>query len=280
MKKSLLVCLLFLSITLVIPRINLASSKLTNISSWAVFYGSKLPTNAPTYDLYIFSNTSHPDLQNLKSSGKKVVGYLNIGEIRQEDSLFGRARRDSLLIDKNQNWPGSFRIKIGSNKWHKLIIDEMLPEILSRGFEGVFLDTVDTAEYLEEEKKLSGQVSGAVELIKKIRNKFPNLIIILNNGLFLTDRVGSTIDALVVEDVYSLYDFKEKKYRLASQEWTQKRLIPLKAFQKKFKKPVLSLDYLEPFDKKSIKIVTNMAKTENFIPYIADINLQTLFYHP
>jgi uncharacterized protein (TIGR01370 family) len=148
------------------------------------------------------------------------------------------------------------------------------------GFDGIFMDTVDTADYLEKVKGIEGQVKGAIKLIKEIRRKYPQLIMVLNNGLFLTDQVGKQIDALVVEDIYTLYDFKTKSYDVATEKWTAERLVPVKRFQETFNKPVLALDYLKASDKKAIARISREAMAQDFIPYISDIGLKSIFFHP
>jgi len=257
-----------------------AKDKLKNIKSWICYYQSNLPKETPRYDLYIFDSTYFPNLMPIKAQGSSVIGYISLGEVTATSSYFPKVKNDKLIIDENENWPGAFRINIKNKKWHNFVINVLMPNIIAKGFDGIFIDTIDTAEYLENDKKISGSIKGAVSLIKKIRKKYPDIIIVLNNGLTLTDKVGRYIDAIVVEDIYTLYDFKDKKYQLATPKWTAERLIPIKEFQEKFGKPVLSLDYLRTNQRKMIQKVTNLAKSEGFVPYITDINLKTVFFHP
>ncbi len=256
------------------------SDKLAGIESWLCFYGEKLPANTALYDLYVFSSAGHPAIAPLKQMGKRVVGYISLGEVAKHDPFFSEIEAKKLLVDENESWPGSFRVRIGDRKWRKFVVKKLIPRILAMGFDGVFMDTVDTAAYLENAKGIKGQVKGAVKLIKEIRKKYPQLIMVLNNGLFLTDEVGKYIDALVVESIYTLYDFKEKRYDLATEKWTEERLVPVKRFQDTFKKPVLALDYLEASDKKAIAKIRREAMDRGFVPYISDIDLKKVFFHP
>ena len=67
---------------------------------------------------------------------------------------------------------------------------------------------------------------------------------------------------------------------MATEKWTEDRLVPVKKFQETFKKPVLSLDYLEASDKKDIAKVRREAMGQGFVPYISDIGLKKIFFHP
>ncbi|MFH1653660.1 MAG: endo alpha-1,4 polygalactosaminidase [Pseudomonadota bacterium] len=262
-------------------QISHAENRTDKINSWLCFYGGEFPAeNIPKFDLYILDSINHPQIEPLKNKGSKVVGYLSLGEIAKHNWYFEEMKAKNIFVEENENWPGAFRIDIKNKKWLKSLIKEIIPEILARGFDGLFLDTIDTAEYLETQKGVKGSIKGAVKLIKQIRKKFPNIIIVLNNGLFLTDMVGDEIDALVVEDIYTTFDFKNKKYSLTSEEWTRERLAPIKLFQETFQKPVLALDYVSPGDKKTIEKISEMARSQNLIPYISTIELDKIFFHP
>lgn len=256
------------------------SNKLAGIKSWLCFYNDELPAGTKSYDLYVFDSTYYPKLAPFKAAGKPVVGYISLGEVEKRNTYFAQIKAKDLLVDENENWPDSFRVRIGDRKWRKFVVDKLIPKIIAKGFDGIFMDTVDTADYLENVKKMKGQVKGAIDLLKEIRRKYPKLIMVLNNGLFLTDEVGKQIDALVVEDIYTLYDFKTKKYNLATQKWTEERLVPVKKFQEEFKKPILPLDYLKRSDRKAIRKVRDEALAQGFVPYISDIDLKTVFFHP
>lgn len=258
-----------------------ASDRLSGIRSYLCFYEAAFPSpDIPKFDLYIFDSSHHPNIAALKKKGSKVVGYVTLGEISTHSPDFARMKKQKLLVDENKNWPGSYRVDIRKKAWHKYVVDELIPRTLKQGFDGIFIDTIDTAEYLKTDKKIAGSIAGAVELIKGIRKKYPSIAIVLNNGLFLIDKVGGDIDALLVEDVYTLYDFKTKRYNLATLAWTAERLPPLKAFQKAFRKPVLTLDYLKATDKQAIREIADKARKEGFVPYISDIHLQTIFFKP
>lgn len=257
-----------------------ANRGLSKVKSWVVFYEGEFPQGIPYFDLYILDSSNHPDVIPLKQEGKKVVGYVSFGEVAKHNDYFKAIENQKLLVDQNENWPDSYRVNIKEKAWHNFLIDIVIPKILAQGFEGVFIDTIDTADYLENVKKIPGSLDGAKKLIESVRKHFPKMIIILNNGLSLIEGVGKDIDALLVEDVYTLYDFKKKKYQLTTEEWTKERLVPIKRFQEKFKRPVLTLDYLDKNDKKGIKKIVIEAKKDNLLPYISDIHLKTIFFHP
>ncbi|MFA4873955.1 MAG: endo alpha-1,4 polygalactosaminidase [bacterium] len=259
----------------------LAFGALSGVRSWLCFYGSAFPkTKVRAYDLYIFQPASHPDLTPLKENGGKTLGYISVGEINKSEPNFKKISDEGLLLEENKDWPGSFRVDMRSSRWLEFILAELIPEILSQGFDGIFIDTIDVAEYLEGTKKMDGAVQKAAQLIKEIRKRYPSIAIVQNNGLFLLDEVGESIDALAVEDVFTTYDFKKRRYEPAAPQWTEERISRLKLFQTRFDKPVLSLDYLKSSNTKEINAISKKARDEGFVPYIAEIGLDKIFFHP
>lgn len=256
-----------------------SSDKLAGINSYICFYGNRWPSGvAPKADLFILDSHHHPSLASLKAQKTHAAGYVTVGEISDKSPDFERFKKSGSLVDENKNWPGSWRVDLRKKEWHKYVVDKLIPEVTAQGFDGIFIDTIDTAEYMRDTKKIPDAVEGAVKLIEQIRKRHPKIIIVLNNGLFLLDRVGKIIDALLVEDIFTSYDFKTKKYSIASAEHRNYRMAPAKQFMDKFHKPVLALDYLEKTDSEGIKRVASEARAQGFIPYISDIDLNTIFF--
>lgn len=271
----------FLLLLLMLPSTSLAREGLSQIRSWLCYYESAFPPgNLKPYDLYVFQPSSHPALAPITAAQGKSVGYISFGEINQNEAFFSQFSAQKLLIEENTSWPGAFRIDLRAPQWHTFLLRELIPKILAQGFDGIFIDTIDTAQYLEQEKGMQGSIASAIQLIQEIRKAFPTILIILNNGLFLAQEVGETIDALVVEDVFTTYDFQKKRYLLASPQWTQERVEKLLPFQTRFHKPILSLDYVKASDKKRIKLIAEKARQLGFVPYLAEVNLNTIFFQP
>ncbi len=258
-----------------------AQGKLSGVGSWLCFYGDAWPQKEPArYDLYILSRDNHPDIAPLKASKSLAIGYVSAGEVNSADPFFGKVKAAGLIVEKNPDWAGAYRVNMKDERWQGILLDEVIPDVIAKGFDGVFLDTMDVASYLETTKGMAGTVSAAAGFIRKIREKFPKAVIVLNNALPVADLAGDAIDALLVEDVYTLYDFKNRRYKTAAKEWTDERTAELKSFARRHGKPVLTLDYAKPADAATAKKVGARAVKDGFVPYISDIHLKTIFFHP
>ena len=192
----------------------------------------------------------------------KFVGYLSIGEIATTHPRWIDLRGADYLVEQNPVWKG-WRIDIRSRAWQNIVIDELIPEILRQGYDGLFLDTVDTAAYLEEKdpKKFRGSSKAMVTFVKQIRRRFPKIIILPNNGLQLLNRYGSFIDGVVLEDLQTDTKFKEEL---------------LDRFQKKFKKPIFNIIYAANASTDFAKQAIAESESHGYLWYVTTVDLMHL----
>lgn len=88
-----------------------------------------------------------------KNGGKRlIVSYFSIGEA-EDYRYYWKNKWDKnppeWLGEENPNWEGNYIVKYWHREWHG-IIEEYLSRIVETGFDGVFLDTVDTYNYYME----------------------------------------------------------------------------------------------------------------------------------
>jgi len=97
------------------------------------------------------------DIEKLKEKpqgGKRlIIGYFSVGEAEDYRAYWENKWNKELpdwISHENKNWEGNYIVKYWSKEWQE-IIGEMLKKYLDAGFDGVFLDTIDTYESFEEE---------------------------------------------------------------------------------------------------------------------------------
>ena len=97
------------------------------------------------------------DMEKLKEKpqgGKRlIIGYFSVGEAEDYRAYWKNKWNKELpdwISHENKNWEGNYIVKYWSKEWQE-IIREMLKKYLDAGFDGVFLDTIDTYESFEEE---------------------------------------------------------------------------------------------------------------------------------
>lgn len=94
-------------------------------------------------------------LKKKKQGGKRLVlGYFSVGEA-EDYREYWKNEWDEKLPDwiayENENWEGNYIVKYWSKEWGE-ILEEMLKKYINTGFDGVFLDTIDTYENFGEEE--------------------------------------------------------------------------------------------------------------------------------
>lgn len=184
---------------------------------WAVYYSDQLPLEAfRPFGLLVLDSKYHPPLEPLSAQGKTLLGYISLGEVEEHRYYYGEVKAEGILLMENKFWPGSFFVDVRDPRWARRVLEELIPRLLQRGFDGIFIDTMDNPPHLEREdpKKYRGMTDAAVNLLRSIRRHFPNIPIMLNRGYDLYDQGGAYVDMLLGESVYADYDFEEKTYQL------------------------------------------------------------------
>ena len=242
-----------------------------NINNFWIYYGSDNIEKLSKYDLVIIEpyNYNKEDLKKLKSLNPniKVIAYLSIGEVSKDRPYFKDCQK--IIVGKNQNWNSQY-VNVSSPIWQKIILDEV-KKFKDMGFDGVFLDTVDSAIYTNQKNEV-------IDSIKKIREENPNIIIIQNRGFEVIDKTAPYMDGFLFEDFTTGYDFKNKKayyWDNGDLNWINAQGEKLKNFKEKYGIVILTLDYVN--DAEMAKKCIEHAEKYGFIPMTTkDIMLNSI----
>ena len=167
--------------------------------------------------------------------------------------------------------------------WNKRILENLIPRILHHGFEGIFIDTVDNAGYLENKdpKKYAGMRKSAINIIKSIRHHYPHIVIMLNRGYDILEEVAPYVDIVLGESVYTDYNFKKKEYFINEESLFQQQVQTLKKAQTiNPNLKVFTLDYWPEDDWKGIVKIYAKQRENGFHPYVSTINLNKVMKEP
>src|SRR5256886_2261424 len=249
---------------------------------WAAYYSDVPPAGGfRDFQMLILDSVYHPPLDEL-SRGRTLLGYISVGEIEQTRSPFKPAKAKGVLAGENENWKGSFFVDVRSTWW----VDQVkiaVRHALDQGFDGVFLDTIDDAEYLEDKDAavFRGMKDAMVRLIVEIRREFPAIPIAVNRGYAIVPKIGPSVDFILGESVFSDYDFASKSYRRVPQKDYAEQVNVLKAArQRNPKLNVLTLDYWDPKDAAGISRIYREQRTNGFSPYVSTVELDRILREP
>lgn len=254
------------------------------LSPWMIYYGSDISFSAfEPYELVVLDGENHTLPAHLVDRGKTVLGYLSLGEIEQNRSWFAAVKDEGLILMENRNWPGSFFVDVRDTRWTSRVIEELIPDILRRGFQGVFLDTLDNPVELERRdgKKYQGMTDAAVRLVLTIRRHYPEIKIMMNRGYELLPGVGKAIDMELGESVFSEYKFDSRTYGLVDPKTYQLQVKWLQSAARKFPDlAIYTLDYWVPGDEGGIARIYKEERGNGFIPLVSTIALDQIIPAP
>lgn len=233
-----------------------------------ICYGKISPEVVQGYNLVILEaqHYNYEEIAMFKAHNSKVVGYLSITEVHKSATHYEKI--NEYTFGQNLNW-GSCFVDISEKKAQDILLS-VSNELTLMGLDGFFLDNLDNAS---QWGKLKGQEENIVELVKRIRKKNPKSYIIQNSGLFVAKQLHHITDAIVIESVFTDYDFKEKKYGYKSEKYRAKIINELKALKKQINKPILLVEYAG--DEVMRRTIEADLKELGFGYFIANIDLQT-----
>lgn len=246
-----------------------ARQRIRSIESFVVYYGVGRLDDLARYDLAIIdpSTLTPGEVTELESRGTLVVGYLSVGEIDGNDPWLGDGTVPrSWILGRNRNW-GSLFVDANQQGWRDLMRQEA-GRLIDYGFDGVFLDTVDTAIDVAPESE-----PGMIELIRGLRAAYPDTLLVQNRGFDIAEQVAGDIDAEMFEDLSTSYSFTRAEYTRVDNGSEAARLV---ALHERTGLPILALDYADPSDHETAARAMRIARSYGFIPSVSVIQLDDI----
>ena len=242
---------------------------------FGVCYAKVNPDQVRAYEMVIVEPDFYTkeEVEALKSTGTTILAYITLGEVDSNRWYYPLLEQQGFL-GINQNW-GSAYLNLEKQEVRSVLIDRVLPEVMIKGFDGLFLDTIDAVAPYTERRELEPYM---VELIQGIRIQHPDITIIQNAGLFLLEETRRSIDAVLIEDVASGYDFENQSYYIKSRDQFHDRVELVTSTAQEFKIPVFIIDFAE--SKPEVSEIKSRLDTLNVPYFISNIQLTNLPSNP
>mgnify|MGYP001583829244 CR=1 FL=1 len=253
------------------------AARLPKPQSWACFYGAHLSSAAwRSLELII----ADPDnLRAPSEAGPLRLAYVSAGEADERRWFWPQVQGKDYLIEPNPDWAGAHRVDLRSPDWRALLISTVIPAALARGWQGVMLDTLDTAEYFESSApaRFPGSIEAAAGFVRDLRAAHPEIIIVVNNAFPVLERAEEAIDGVLVEDLYTRCAPDKACVRPPKDE-ARRREEYMKKFKARTGKPVLVIIYAQPGEMKSRLVADSVkrARKAGFSPYVGGPTLERL----
>ena len=232
-------------------------------------YGKTKPAQIKGYK-YVIVESKHyttGNIKTLKAQNEKVFAYISLGEINGNSIHFNDFKHHT--VGENKIW-NSHYLDLKSKKAHALIL-EMVDDIFTHGYDGLFLDNIDNFTIFGPQKNQKKEV---IELIKTITEKYPKKIFIQNAGLEFAEETSRYVDIIAVESVTSAYSFKDKQYRLRDKTDFETYLNRINTISNTYSIPFILVEYAD--SKKLAGQIEKRLENAKFDYFIGNINLQTI----
>lgn len=234
------------------------------------------------FDLVVFDSVNHPVLRRYGPGKPLLIGYVSVGEEKLGGPAWELIQNKDFVLGHNEHWNSSI-LDIRNEQWQSILLDTVIPGVIAQGFDGIFLDTLDSPLALEETDK-NGQYKGmdeaCVAFIQKIRARFPEIKIIQNRALSILPQTSKYIDYILIESLYCDYDFEQKHYTETNEETRSKLRELIKVgTQGNPTLTVLTLEYASSNQTSLIEDAINYSRSNGFVPYVSTIELNQIFYH-
>lgn len=246
---------------------------LDEVERFAVYFSGPFRSDLGCYDMAVVDPDDHSpaEIGRLRAVGTLPIAYLNVGEV--ETYRWFHPRVDpSWILGVNPNWENHYYVDAREEGWQSLLLEEVIPRILEKGYAGLLLDMVDTALpglYPETEP-------GMIELVHRIRGRHPDLALIMNHGFFLADRVSEAIDAVVVEGTFTYYDFDQDAYRRTAVEVQESQLGMIDSLRETHGLEAFLIDYAGSEDDELRAYARRRAEETGLRSFLGTIRLDTV----
>ena len=242
-----------------------------SLKSIAFYYGPNPPVNAlAQFDRLVLEpeNIKPTELTQLKRHGAIAYSYLSVGEVGEHRNWYDRIPRDA-VTGTNGDW-NSKLMNLSDPAWQRFLL-QRAAELQRRGYEGLFLDTMDSYQlFVKSDAERKKQEAALANLVYRIKRKYPQLSIITNRGFEVIDRIGQYIDGVAAESLYAGWNNGLQTYTEVPEtdrQWLQQKF---ETIRQKFSIDTIAIEYL-PADKRSeARNIAAKIADDGSIPWIAN----------
>ncbi|MGQ7273561.1 endo alpha-1,4 polygalactosaminidase [Marinobacter sp. V034] len=241
------------------------------------YYGNEAPVaSLMAYDWLVLQpdRVSASRLDDLRRAGTVPLAYISLGEIARDHKQYRQAPAKGLL-EENKAWRSRV-FDLRREDVQRFIIDQLVEPAFKAGFNGVFLDTLDSFQLTEAGRAEPEAFAAAQQqIIEKIRNAHPKAHILVNRGFQLPDAARALVDGVVVESYRRGYNPDKKRYTRVSDSdraWLDQQFDKWRQIRPDI--PFIAIDYIE--EDKDADALARQLRSDGFIPYVSDPDLLRL----
>jgi polysaccharide biosynthesis protein PelA len=250
------------------------SAGLGGVETWGFAIGTgtlggDLTRRYSGYDLLVVDGqeAKRRDVAELRSAGTVALGYLSVGTIETYRPWYRLLKPYRLGAWKD--WKGEFFARVRSAGFRREVSGRIAPQMLAKGFDGLFLDNVDMIESHRRQargmRKLVRRLSGLVRAEAGL--------LFAQNGFEIIGPLIPYLDGWNREDVTGSYDFDRDRYRVNGPRRTRAAIHELRSVGGRGLL-VTATDYTRRRRGGTVNRAIANACAAGALPYVSDIGLR------
>jgi len=254
---------------------------LSQVTRWWILIGHSNALDAMNWpqqtrdtEMVVLSDDPRIPIRDLPR-GTLRLAYLSVGEADRQRPYWPAVQAQPYLVEANPHWPDNFRVDLRDPAWQRILLEQEIPRLLERGFQGLMLDTIDTAPYLEtkDPARYAGARQALRDFVARVRERHPKIALLANGTEALQD-AAPMADGYVVEGLFATYDFGRHDYRPTTEIERSWKLAQINLAQASARRPVFTIEYASVGDVALARWAAAESAGQGFHPYVTvkDIN--------
>ncbi len=195
-----------------------------------------------------------------RNGGKRaVLAYISIGEVEEGRAYMKKGGR-KYSTGRTQGWAGNYAAKYWEAGW-KSLVKERVREAIRKGYDGVYLDRVDTYENVKAPGGSKQEMVRFVEEVSRAaKGEKGDAAVVVQNAeeLLSNDRYVAAIDGVAKEDLYHGIRHDKRRNSSGDINASERQLSRAKAKGK----AVMVVEYLDGAQAESVKA---RARSKGFV---------------
>jgi uncharacterized protein (TIGR01370 family) len=229
-------------------------------------------TRLGAYDLVVVDGelATQEEVAALQAQGTTVLGYLSVGTIEKWRGWYSRVK--TYRLGAWADWKDEWFADVSEPGLRQILVGEIAPQLLAKGFDGLFLDNVD----MIETRNHVAQRDGMRELVLALSqlSHSQQRYLFAQNGLWGLRKLGllDAIDGWNREDVTWTYDFDRRRY--VRNQASERRAALRELAQMSARGLVTTTaDYTRAGDRRALGEAVRNSCAAGALPYVGDIGL-------
>lgn len=243
----------------------------------AFFYGDPVPLHGfQQFNWVVVQPSSNFNPKLFQSHHFSSFAYVSVGEVTTHDVYYSKIPLQ-WKIGKNKAWKSDILDQSQVN-WPNFFVEHVITPLWQKGYRGFFLDTLDSYQLVSKDSQFQKQQQlGLMQVIKKIKQQYPEAKLILNRGFDLLPETHSLINAVAAESLFYGWDQANHRYIDVAKSDSEYLLAKLNEV-KKLGLPIIVIDYVSPADVEKAHFDAQKITDLGFIPWVTNYELTLLNY--